>query len=141
METIYVIASVWLGLAVFAAIVAHHLRISIALVEIIIGVIAAAVVNRWWGAGAFGSDLEWVRFLASFGAVLLTFLAGAELDPKVIRTKWHRGFGGWICWFPGAFFGMCGLCPFYSSLGPSGKLVGRCRALDNFDGGGLCRYA
>jgi len=28
-----------------------------------------------------------VRFLASAGAVLLTFLAGAELDPTVMRTK------------------------------------------------------
>jgi len=105
METIYVIASVWLGLAVFAAIVAHHLRISIALVEIIVGVIAATVVNHWWGAGAFGSDLEWVRLLASFGAVLLTFLAGAELDPKVIRTKWQEvsvvGFVGFLAPFLG----------------------------------------
>ena len=105
METIYVIASVWLGLAVFAAIVAHHLRISIALVEIIVGVIAAAVVNRWWGAGAFGSDLEWVRFLASFGAVLLTFLAGAELDPRVITTKRTEvlvvGFVGFLAPFLG----------------------------------------
>ena len=33
------------------------------------------------------ADSEWLRFLASSGAVLLTFLAGAELDPLVIRTK------------------------------------------------------
>ncbi len=34
-----------------------------------------------------GSNLEWLRFLAATGAVLLTFLAGAELDPKVISSK------------------------------------------------------
>ena len=105
METIYIIASVWLGLAVLSAIVAHHLRISIALVEIIMGVIAVTAVNRWWGMGAFGNDLEWIRFLASFGAVLLTFLAGAELDPKVIRTKWQEisvvGFVGFLAPFLG----------------------------------------
>ena len=33
MEQIFVIASVWLGLAVVSAIIAYHLRISIALVE------------------------------------------------------------------------------------------------------------
>lgn len=88
MEHIYAIAAMWLGLAVVSAIVAYHLRISIALVEICVGIFAAALINKHWGAGAFGSDLEWTRFLASSGAVMLTFLAGAELDPRVIRTKW-----------------------------------------------------
>ncbi len=105
MEQIYVIATVWLGLAVVCAIIAHHLRISVALVEIIMGIIAVAVVNRWWGVGAFGNDLEWIRLLASFGAALLTFLAGAELDPRVIRTKWQEvsvvGFVGFLAPFLG----------------------------------------
>ena len=43
MEQIYTIASVWLALAVLSAIIAYHLRISIALVEICVGVAAAAV--------------------------------------------------------------------------------------------------
>jgi glutathione-regulated potassium-efflux system ancillary protein KefC len=34
-----------------------------------------------------GSDIEWLRFLASSGAILLTFLAGAELDPDALRAK------------------------------------------------------
>ncbi len=29
---------------------------------------------------------DWISFLASFGAVLLTFLAGAEIDPDSLRT-------------------------------------------------------
>ena len=42
----------------------------------------------FFGEGiAVGSDREWLSFLASAGAVLLTFLAGAELDPAVMRTK------------------------------------------------------
>jgi Kef-type K+ transport system membrane component KefB len=88
MESIYVIASLWLGLAVFSAVVAHHLKISIALVEICVGILAATVTNHFYGPTAFGNNLEWLRFLASSGAVMLTFLAGAELDPRVIRTKW-----------------------------------------------------
>src|SRR3989338_5594972 len=90
MESAFTIASLWLGLAVFSAIIAYHLKISIALVEICIGIVAAAVMDHFFGPNAFGSNLEWLRFLASSGAVLLTFLAGAELDPRVIRTKWKE---------------------------------------------------
>jgi glutathione-regulated potassium-efflux system ancillary protein KefC len=39
------------------------------------------------GATALGSDQSWIKFLASTGAVLLTFLAGAELDPQVLRPR------------------------------------------------------
>ena len=87
MEQIYTIASLWLGLAIVSAIIAYHLRISIALVEICVGVAAAAVASAFGTGELPGADREWLRFLASSGAVLLTFLAGAELDPVVLRTK------------------------------------------------------
>ncbi|MFA5073800.1 MAG: cation:proton antiporter [Nitrospirota bacterium] len=87
MEQLFIIASLWLGLAVFAAIVAYHLRISIALVEICVGVIAGAIATLFGLREALGSDSEWLRFLAASGAILLTFLAGAELDPVVVRKK------------------------------------------------------
>lgn len=28
---------------------------------------------------------DWVNFLAGFGAILLTFLAGTEIDPRIVR--------------------------------------------------------
>ena len=87
MENIFTIAAVWLGLAVLATVIAYHLKISIALIEICIGVIAAAIANHFFGQNSLGNNLEWLRFLASTGAVMLTFLAGAELDPKVISSK------------------------------------------------------
>ncbi|MBU1153138.1 cation:proton antiporter [bacterium] len=105
MEKIYAIATLWLGLAVFSAIIAHHLRISIALVEICIGIIVANIVSHFFGPDAFGSNLEWLRFLASTGAILLTFLAGAELDPKVIRSKWKEVIVVGIIGFLAPFFG------------------------------------
>jgi glutathione-regulated potassium-efflux system ancillary protein KefC len=105
MEQVYAIATVWLGLAVISAIVAYHLRISIALVEICVGIIAAAIANHFWGTDSLGGNFEWLRFLASIGAVLLTFLAGAELDPRVISTKWKEvsvvGFIGFLAPFLG----------------------------------------
>ncbi|MGQ9745500.1 MAG: cation:proton antiporter [Dissulfurimicrobium sp.] len=87
MEHIFTIAALWLGLAVLSALIAYHLRVSIALVEICVGVVAAAVSGYFWKGDVLGSDSEWLRFLAASGAVLLTFLAGAELEPEVIRKK------------------------------------------------------
>lgn len=87
MEHLFVIASVWLGLAVISAIIAYHLRISIALVEICVGVGTGALAGLLNKPDIMGSNIEWLRFLASSGAILLTFLAGAELDPDALRTK------------------------------------------------------
>lgn len=87
MQLPFAIAALWLGLAVVSAIVAFHLRISIALVEICVGVAAGAVAASLEMTDHLGADAEWLRFLAGSGAVLLTFLAGAELDPAVMRAK------------------------------------------------------
>jgi len=82
------IAALWLGLAVLSAVFAYHLRVSIALVEICIGMVVAAIATLFGStADALGSNLEWLRFIAVSGAVLLTFLAGAELEPDVIQSK------------------------------------------------------
>jgi Kef-type K+ transport system membrane component KefB len=62
-------------------------RVSIALVEICVGVAAAAVAGALGRSEALGANLDWLRFLASTGAVLLTFLAGLELEPEVLRSK------------------------------------------------------
>jgi Kef-type K+ transport system membrane component KefB len=90
MEQIFTVAALWLGLAILSAIIAYHLHVSVALIEICVGVAAAAMVGAM-GHGAFlNADAEWLKFLASSGAVLLTFLAGAELEPAVIKLKWKE---------------------------------------------------
>lgn len=33
---------------------------------------------------------EWLKFLAAFGSIVLTFLAGAEVDPDLLRAKWRE---------------------------------------------------
>lgn len=87
MESAFTTATIWLALAVLSTILASHLRISMALVEICVGVAAAAIVGKFFGPDALGSNLEWLKFIAASGAVLLTFLAGAELEPSVMRKK------------------------------------------------------
>lgn len=112
MERIYAIASLWLGLGVLATIIAYHIRTSIALVEICIGIIAATIANHFFGPDALGNNLEWLRFLAGTGAILLTFLAGTELDPKSMSDKKKEvimvGFIGFL--FP--FLGCTALARF-----------------------------
>ncbi len=90
MTSTFALAAVWLGLAVLATILATHLRISIALVEICLGIAAAAVAEHYLGPDSLGANDEWLRFLATAGAVMLTFLAGAELEPAVLRAKWKE---------------------------------------------------
>ncbi|HSC56125.1 MAG TPA: cation:proton antiporter [Nitrospira sp.] len=87
MEPIFITATLWLALAVVSALVASSLKVSIALVEICVGVGAAAAIGSFGLGDVLAVNSEWVRFLAASGAVVLTFLAGAELDPDVMKTK------------------------------------------------------
>ena len=90
MEQTYAIAAVWLALAVFSAMLASHLRVSMALVEICVGMVAALAADHFFHPDVLGANLGWLRFMASVGAVLLTFLAGAELDPAAMKMKWRE---------------------------------------------------
>ncbi|MCX7803942.1 MAG: cation:proton antiporter [Planctomycetota bacterium] len=105
MAEAFALAALWLALAVLAAALANHLRISIALVEICVGIAAGAVAERCFGSGSLGANEEWLRFLAATGAIMLTFLAGAELEASVLRAKWKEvtvvGLLGFLAPFSG----------------------------------------
>jgi glutathione-regulated potassium-efflux system ancillary protein KefC len=87
---IYSLATLWLGLALVATLVSIWLRIATAMSEIIVGTVAQLIIGALIGASALGTDQSWIKFLASTGAVILTFLAGAELDPQVMRREWKQ---------------------------------------------------
>lgn len=87
MESTFLTATLWLALAVLSALIASSLRLSIALVEICLGVITAVAADFLNLGDVLAADSEWVKFLAASGAVVLTFLAGAELDPNIVRMK------------------------------------------------------
>jgi len=61
-----------------------------ALVEICVGIAAGAAAEHFFGPESLGADVDWLRFLATTGAVVLTFLAGAELEPAMLRAKWKE---------------------------------------------------
>jgi Kef-type K+ transport system membrane component KefB len=70
-------AALWIGLALVASLVSIRLGVSVALIEIGLGVLAGNALGL--------TSTAWIDFLAAFGAILLTFLAGAEIDPKSLR--------------------------------------------------------
>ena len=123
MEQLFTVASLWLGLAVCSAIMAYHLRISVALVEICVGV-AAGALAAWVGKfEALGSNLEWLRFLASSGAILLTFLAGAELEPEVMRAKLREVSVVGLVGFFAPFFGCAAVAYYLLQWNPQASLL------------------
>ncbi|MFZ5633238.1 MAG: cation:proton antiporter [Bacillota bacterium] len=79
---IWLDAAFWVGLALAASIISVRLGISVAMVEIMVGVIGGNFLGL--------HTTPWVDFLAGFGSILLTFLAGAEVDPVVLRTKFKE---------------------------------------------------
>ncbi|MDO8672141.1 MAG: cation:proton antiporter [Dehalococcoidia bacterium] len=78
------VAASWIGLALVAGLIAFRTGISASLLEIIVGVAAGNFLGLF--------TTPFVDFLAGFGSVLLTFLAGAEVDPKVLRSKFKESF-------------------------------------------------
>lgn len=56
-----------------------------------------------------GVHEPWIKFLAGTGAIILTFLAGAELDPKVFKLKWKEATTLGIAGFVAPFLGCAAL--------------------------------
>lgn len=89
------------GLLVFiSSLISLKAGLSVAIIEIISGVVA----------GAFGLTAEeWMMYLAGFGGIVLTFLAGAEVDTGLMKAKFKESFliglfsfltpfaGGFLC--------------------------------------------
>ena len=90
MTEIWTQAAFWLGLALVAAIVSIWLRVATALSEIVVGTIAQLTIGAALGSALLAGDASWLKVLSGAGAILLTFLAGAELDPAVFRRKFKE---------------------------------------------------
>lgn len=84
-DNIWFIAAIWMGLAFIASLVSIRLGISVALIEIIIGVLAGNFLG-------IHQSTDWINFLAMLGSGVLTFLAGAEIDPVSLRSNLKASF-------------------------------------------------
>src|ERR1700740_794566 len=105
MQNVWFIASVWMGLALAGSLISIGTGISVALIEILVGVVAGNLAVGLEagtlhigiaGTGADGGQLhhflqstEWTNFLALLGSGVLTFLAGTEIDPISLKANWR----------------------------------------------------
>jgi glutathione-regulated potassium-efflux system ancillary protein KefC len=114
MDNTWFLAALWVGLALVATLFAIWFRISTALSEIVVGTVAQLIIGVAIGGVGLGAQTPWVGFLAGTGAIVLTFLAGAELDPGIFRIKWKEatvvGLAGFFAPFLGsaaiAYYGL-----------------------------------
>jgi len=90
MAETWFIASIWLGLALLATLLSIWFGIATALSEIVVGTVAQLIMGAVFGSALLTADVSWIKFLSGTGAILLTFLAGAELDPRIFRQKWKE---------------------------------------------------
>jgi len=90
MENIWVLAALWVGLALVATLLAIWFRISTALTEIVVGTVAQLTIGVFVIQAGLGAKTGWISFLGGTGAIVLTFLAGAELDPVIFRLPVRR---------------------------------------------------
>jgi Kef-type K+ transport system membrane component KefB len=97
-ENTWFIAALWIGLALLSALISIRVAISVALVEIIVGAIGGNFLGL--------TPTPWTNYLASVGSILLTFLAGAEVDPEVIRRNFWSSVGIGVAGFVVPFFGV-----------------------------------
>ncbi len=98
MENQWLQATLWIGLALVATLISLRIAVSIALIEIIAGVIGGNFLPL--------QRTEWVNFLAGFGSILLTFLAGAEVDPVVMKRNFKESMTIGIIAFFAPFLGV-----------------------------------
>ncbi len=98
MENLWLASAVWLGLALLASVISIRVAMSVALIEIVVGAVAGNTIGL--------ALTQWVNFLAGFGAILLTFLAGTEIDSRVIRKNLWASIGIGVASFLAPYLGV-----------------------------------
>jgi glutathione-regulated potassium-efflux system ancillary protein KefC len=112
MTEVWTLAALWLGLALIATLLSIWLRIATALSEIVVGTVAQLILGALIGGKVLGTHEGWVTFLSGAGAIVLTFLAGAELDPVVFRAKFKEATAIGLIAFFTPFLG-CAAAAYY----------------------------
>lgn len=79
-HNIWFVAAIWMGLALVASLISIWTGVSVALIEIFVGVLAGNFLH-------LHATNEWINFLAMLGSGVLTFLAGAEIDPRSLQAN------------------------------------------------------
>jgi Kef-type K+ transport system membrane component KefB len=81
-QNVWFLAALWMALTFAASLISIWTGTSVALIEIIVGVFAGNVLG-------IHATTEWIDFLALLGSGVLTFLAGAEIDPHSLKANFR----------------------------------------------------
>ena len=78
------VAPLAVGILIFiSSLISLKFGLSVAIIEITLGAVA----------GNLGLQTQpWMTYLATFGGILLTFLAGTEIDTRLMRAKFKESF-------------------------------------------------
>jgi Kef-type K+ transport system membrane component KefB len=79
-ENVWFVSAIWMALALVASLISIWTGISVALIEILVGVVAGNFLH-------LQANTDWINFLALLGSGVLTFLAGAEIDPVSLKAN------------------------------------------------------
>ncbi|MCS7006474.1 MAG: cation:proton antiporter [Thermoleophilia bacterium] len=89
------VAAVLVAVALLASIVSVELGVTVALVELTLGVVVGNVLEL--------RSQDWLDLLAAFASVVLTFLAGMEVDPGYLRRRMKASTAIGVASFAGPF--------------------------------------
>jgi Kef-type K+ transport system membrane component KefB len=89
------LAAVLAAVVLIASVVSVELGVTVALVELTLGVAAGNLFHL--------QTQEWLDFIAKFGSIVLTFLAGMEVDPAYMRRRLGASVGIGVVSFIGPF--------------------------------------
>ena len=98
LDNVWLASALWIGLALVASLISIRMAISVALLEIVVGAVAGNLITL--------EITPWVNYLAGTGAILLTFLAGAEVDPTVVRKHFWPSLTIGVMGFVAPFVGV-----------------------------------
>jgi Kef-type K+ transport system membrane component KefB len=98
MASVWLQSALWLGLALLASLISIRVAVSVALIEIVVGAVAGNLIGL--------QITDWVNFLAGFGAILLTFLAGAEIDPRIVKKHFWSSLSIGVVGFIAPYLGV-----------------------------------
>src|SRR2546423_8600087 len=79
-QNVWFIAAIWMALALSASLISIWAGISVALIEILVGVVAGNFLG-------IHATTDWINFLALLGSGVLTFLAGPAIDPLSLKAN------------------------------------------------------
>jgi Kef-type K+ transport system membrane component KefB len=89
------LAAVLAAVVLVASMASVELGVTVALIELTLGVIAGNVFDL--------QSQEWLDFIASFASIVLTFLAGMEVDTDYMRDRAKATIGLGVASFAGPF--------------------------------------